>query len=146
MANLLICNPDVGFDLIVTASRTHKAEEVRGLYLKAIQKGLTSGADLFGTNSSVRIVKYFENLIALRNFIFPSATKLTPAETAKFEGDQGPYLSLLISSVMSADSGCGEALSCSLLACYSPGECMRILSYIVREEVAKTESINTLFR
>ena len=151
ISNLLVGNPQIGFNILTLASSNHEIEEVRGLYLQAIQKAIHLGAN-FGYDTQDKVASYWINLEKLKNLVFPLFAMVSSSPSSSSQGsgrESGRESSFeLFSYFVSAvnDNNCSEIFISCILKIFSTKDILRILKILLLEELNKTEVLNTLFR
>ena len=154
ISNLLVGNPQIGFNILTLASSNHEIEEVRGLYLQAIQKAIHLGAN-FGYDTQDKLASYWINLEKLKNLVFPlfamvgsspSSSSSSSSSSSQGSGSESSFglFSYFVSAVN--DNNCSEIFISCILKIFSTKDILRILKILLLEELNKTEVLNTLFR
>ena len=129
MSNLLKSNACIAFSICQHEATYNDVDEIRTIFLQALQLGLASHAE-FGSTQSMRVENYTSNLKKL--------------QMALISDINSPSILSCLIDVCEAQYY-DEIISC-LLGAYNEKGLLRLLRLTLSEEFKYVRSLNTLFR
>ena len=139
VSNLLYANPSIGFKTLANALERHVVDELRGLYLQALQKCMELDV-VFGSSKEQRLENYRQALVDLQMFCYYDYF----CENGRTTMVKLPVL--VESLIMLADKDSDEIVITCFLTSYTQFGCFVLLKTIFMYELGRLDSLKTLFR
>jgi hypothetical protein len=139
VSNLLYSNPSIGFKTLANALERHVVDDLRGLYLQALQKCMELDVT-FGSSKEQRLENYRQALVDLQMFCYYDCIREN--DTTKM----GRLPVLVESLILLADKESDEIVVSCFLTSYTQFGCFMLLKKIFKYELGRLDSLKTLFR